>query len=78
MPSRKQKIDKVSVEQARPQAKDLIIWDTDLPGFGLKVTPAGTKVYFVYYRTKSGRQRKPSIGRAARVSRIQARATATA
>lgn len=76
MPSRKQKIDKFSIDQARPQAKDLIIWDTDLPGFGLKVTPTGTKVYFVYYRTKSGQQRKPSIGRADRVSLIQARATA--
>lgn len=51
-----------TVEQVKPAAKDVIVWDTDLKGFGLKVTPKGIRSFFLYYRTKDHKQRRPKIG----------------
>jgi len=51
-----------SVEAIEPSQKDVIVWDADVPGFGLKVTPAGRRSYFLYYRTREGQQRRPAIG----------------
>ena len=51
-----------SVTVVQPGAKDVILWDDQLAGFGLKVTPAGRRTYFLYYRTKDGQQRRPAIG----------------
>lgn len=50
------------VEAIKPGAADVIVWDTDLTGFGCKVTPKGKRTYFLYYRTKEGQQRRPTIG----------------
>jgi hypothetical protein len=32
-------------------AKDVVYWDKECPGFGVKVTPKGRKVFVVLYRT---------------------------
>jgi integrase len=53
--------------------KDIIVWDRDVKGFGLKVTPSGRKAYFVFYRTLSGQQRKPSIGVHGKITADEAR-----
>jgi integrase len=53
---------KTIVEKLEPQKTDVIFWDNKLAGFGVKVTPKGRKVYLLKYRTKDGRQRKPTIG----------------
>jgi len=50
------------VESVTPGAKDIILWDSELKGFGCKITPKGKRVYFVYYRTRAGQQRRPTIG----------------
>ena len=44
------KINKSTVDQAKPGARDAFLWDSEIPGFGLKVTPAGGKVYVFQYR----------------------------
>jgi integrase len=54
------RIAKRRVDVASPGARDLFLWDTELRGFGLKITPAGRKVYVVQYRMG---------GRATRVQR---------
>lgn len=51
-----------SVEAVQLAKKDVIIWDTEVPGFGCKVTPKGRRSYFLFYRTHDGQQRKPAIG----------------
>ncbi len=58
----KVKLTKRVVEAARPGAKDLILWDSELRGFGCKITPKGKRVYFAYYRAPDGQQRRPKIG----------------
>ena len=45
-----QRLTKRIVDAAKPDVKDIYIWDTDLKGFGLKVTPKGRKVYITQYR----------------------------
>src|SRR3990167_8093503 len=57
-----QKLTKKIVECTLPQDKDLILWDSEISGFFCKITPAGKKSYFLYYRTQNRRQRKPKIG----------------
>ena len=44
------KITKRLVDASAPNAKDRFVWDDEVRGFGLKVTPAGRKVYVVQYR----------------------------
>jgi integrase len=44
------KITKRTVDATNPGERDVFLWDTDLRGFGLKVSPAGSKVYLVQYR----------------------------
>lgn len=41
---------KRSVDAAKPASKDQFVWDSEVSGFGLKVTPAGSKVYVYQYR----------------------------
>lgn len=46
------KLTKTTVEDLPVAAKDACTWDTLLPRFGVKVTPAGTRIYLVQYRAK--------------------------
>ena len=45
-----QRISKSTVDSAHPGARDVLLWDDRLKGFGLKVTPTGSKVYVYQYR----------------------------
>src|SRR5665213_227210 len=58
------RISKRTVDAAKAQAGDSYVWDRELSGFGLKVTPAGRKVYLVQYRIggHKGRTRRVTIG----------------
>ena len=51
-----------TVKDLQPSDRDVVVWDSDNKGFGCKVTPAGRKTFFFYYRTASGQQRRPTIG----------------
>jgi integrase len=59
-------------------ASDIIYWDTGCPGFGVKVTPKGRKVFIVLYRTggAGSKLRKYTIGPYGRVTLHQARVAA--
>lgn len=58
------KITKRAVDAAQPGEKPLLLWDDELRGFGLKVTPAGKKVYIFQYRMggRSTDTRRYTIG----------------
>ena len=60
-----------------PEA-DIVYWDRALPGFGVKVTPRGRKVFIVLYRTggAGSKLRKYTIGPYGRVTLHQARVAA--
>jgi len=44
------KITKRIVDSATPKETNTFIWDQDVRGFGLKITPAGSKSYVLQYR----------------------------
>ena len=56
------KLTKRVVESIGQGDRDVIVWDTELRGFGCKVTPKGRRSYLLYYRTADGQQRKPGLG----------------
>src|SRR5262249_61398454 len=57
-------ISKRTVDAVKAAARDTYLWDRELKGFGLKVTPAARKVYLVQYRLggRKGRTRRGTIG----------------
>ena len=46
------KLVKRLVESTGVAEKDVFVWDTELRGFGLKVTPRGKKIYIAQYRPR--------------------------
>jgi integrase len=57
------KLTKRTVEAIQHEAEgDLVVWDSELPGFGVRVWPSGKRVYILKYRTQDGRQRKATLG----------------
>ena len=72
----KVKLTKTAVEAATFAAKAYELRDTVVPGFLLKVTPAGRKIFMVQYRTNAGERRKPAIGRFGELTVEQARSIA--
>src|SRR5262245_23512762 len=68
-----------SAIDALPTSKsDVVYWDAGYPGFGVKVTPKGKKVFIVLYRTggAGSRLRKYTIGPYGRITPAMARAQA--
>ncbi|HIJ84715.1 MAG TPA: integrase arm-type DNA-binding domain-containing protein [Magnetococcales bacterium] len=51
------KLIKRTVDAAQPGEKDIFLFDEDMIGFGLKVSPAGRKVYLVQYRINGAKKR---------------------
>jgi integrase len=58
----KAKLTKRMIDALEPAGTDTFVWDKDLKGFGLKITPAGTRVYLVQSRLK-GHLRRFTIGK---------------
>ena len=69
---------KSGIDALRIPPKDTVYWDANCPGFGVKVTPTGRKVFVVLYRTAGAgsRLRKYTIGTFGRITLNQARVTA--
>jgi len=69
------RITKRAVDAAMACKADSYLWDKELAGFGLKVTPAGRKVYLVQYRLggRKGRTRRVTIGQHGQITPTFAR-----
>ena len=70
------KLAKTVVETAQPEKEPYELRDGTIPGFLLKVTPTGHKVFMVAYAANNGQRRKPAIGRFGEITVEQARAIA--
>jgi integrase len=55
------KLSKRIVDAAEAREKDYVIWDDELPGFGLRVFTSGKRSYLIQYRS-AGRSRRYTIG----------------
>lgn len=57
------KLDKSTVDSLKPvPGKQVIYWDADVPGFGIRVSPKGSKAFF-YQGRLQGKNIKVPIGR---------------
>lgn len=58
------KFTKAALDGLAAQERDYIAWDTELSGFGCKVTPTGRKVFILQYRMggRGSRVRKLTLG----------------
>ena len=70
------KLTKTVVDTAQPEKDPYKLRDAAIPGFLLKVTPTGRKVFMVAYVANNGQRRKPAIGRFGEITVEQARAIA--
>lgn len=69
----KASLTKTFIDSLQPKKKEYSIFDTEIVGFGLKVTPAGAKIFFYRYRNKNGRQKKYTIGKYGQLTLKQAK-----
>src|SRR5215204_2433964 len=59
----RQKLTKMVVEGMKPVPEELVVWDSALPGFGLRIKPTGIRSYIVQYRTRdTGQSKRMTIG----------------
>ena len=58
------KITKKSIDALEPSSSSQLLWDTDLKGFGAKITPAGSISYVLQFRMggREARTRRYTIG----------------
>jgi integrase len=66
------KLTKGVVDALQPAARDAIVFDDEIIGFGVRILPSGQKTYLVQYRS-SGRTRRVKIGRHGTLTTDEAR-----
>ena len=63
MPSASRETLTTRIVEALPVShRETVVWDRELPGFGVRVHPSGSKVYMVHKRS-GGKSRRVTIGR---------------
>lgn len=68
------KLTKKYVEGIKPQeGEEILAWDSELRGFGVRVFSTGRRTYFVQYRNQFGRTRRKKIGVHGSITAEQAR-----
>jgi integrase len=72
------KISNRTVDAMMPGDRDQYLWDDELAGFGVKITPTGRRTYLIQYRLggRKGRTRRYTIGAHGPVTPDQARKSA--
>jgi hypothetical protein len=70
------RITKRMVDSLKVTAAEYVAWDGDIPGFGVRVRPSGSKSYIVQYRAGAGRKaptRKLTLGAVGKLAPDEAR-----
>ncbi len=72
------KITKECVDAMQAGLKPVFLWDSEVKGFGVKLTPTGTRTYIYQYRLggRAGRTQRVRIGQHGSITPDQARAKA--
>lgn len=70
------KLTKRFVDSVRSGAGDQVIFDDELPGFGLRVHVSGVRSYLVQYRNAQGRSRRLTLGKHGKITADEARSRA--
>jgi hypothetical protein len=73
------KLTKRTVDVAVAGERDRFVWDDELPGFGLNVTPAGRKTFIFQYRLggRAGATKRVTLGPLGALTPEEARREAT-
>jgi len=72
------KLTKTLVDKLQPPEKgQAFVWDSDLPGFAVRITPTGVKAWVVQMRVRGGKERRMTVGMCNKVpldaARLEAR-----
>ena len=67
------KITKTLIDAATTKSADSFVWDSDVPGFGIRVRSSGRKTYVIRYRNIYGQSRYHTICRTCDMPPAQAR-----
>ena len=70
------KLTKKLVDSLKTTGRDHNVFDSELPGFGIRIKPSGAKSYFIQYRNRAGRTRKLTLGRHGILTPAEGRAMA--
>lgn len=74
----KRLIDAVRPKEEAPAPKDIVTWDDELRGFGVRFKPTGTGAYIIQYRNAEGRSKRLTLGSVAELTPEEARKLARA
>jgi hypothetical protein len=66
------KLTKRAIDAIKPTGRDTILFDDELPGFGLRLKPNGARSFLIQYR-QGGRTRRLTLGRYGRLTPDEAR-----
>ena len=72
------KLTKKTIDKLEKQDKDYSVFDSELPGFGVRVLPSGRKSYILQYRANRNKVRKKALGMHGVISLDEARKKAFA
>lgn len=67
------KLTKRFIDSVQPGMADDVIFDDQLPGFGLRVFKSGKRSYVVQYRNAQGRSRRMTLGKHGKITADEAR-----
>lgn len=71
------KLSKALVDALEPPAKgQSFLWDSEIPGFAVRVTPTGTKAWIVQMQVRGGKERRMTVGLCHKVPLDRARVEA--
>ncbi|MEP2577759.1 MAG: tyrosine-type recombinase/integrase [Roseibium sp.] len=57
------RLTKRDIDQTSATVKEVVLWDSSLPGFGVRIKPSGVKSFVIQYRNRHGRSRRVTLGR---------------
>lgn len=67
------KLTKALIDALEPGPRRTYLWDSEITGLGLRVSPGGRLAFVLSYRTRDGTKRQPVIGTYGTLTVVQAR-----